>query len=233
MTEKDNLKREETKQKAQEAASKLVKAIDEEPDDFHRYYNLGVFLTQANSFEQAEELYMKALGQFKKDKQAQNTLHYGLGNAYYEAGEFKKALKQFQCVQDSSLKSDAYLMIAQTYVAEDDYKTALAFALTAQTKHQQDPTINGLIGEIFLALGDFKHAAAYYDQALQADEKNGKYQFERGLIALVQGEEETDYFKRAKDLDPVYFKKSQQRLEDIEKFIQTRNQDSKKEKENN
>lgn len=227
MTEKKDLKREASKQKAQKAASLLVQAIDAKPDDFHRYYNLGVFLTQANSFEQAEELYMKALGRFQKNSQAQNTLHYGLGNTYYEAGEFKKALVQFQLVKDSSLKSDAYLMIAQTYVAQDDYKTALAFTLTAQAKHQQDPTINGLIGEIFLALGDFAHAESYYDQALHANEKNGKYQFERGLIALVQGEKETEYFKKAKQLDPAYFKKGQQRLEDIEKFIQTRDQDAK------
>ncbi|GEL15780.1 tetratricopeptide repeat protein [Pediococcus cellicola] len=227
MTVEDS-KRQAAKQKAQQAASALVKAIDAKPDDFKRYYNLGVFLTQANSFEQAEELYMKALGRFATNKSAQNLLHYGLGNTYYEAGEYQKALAQFQVVQDAGLKSDAYLMMAQTYMASHDYKTALAFALTAQTKHQQDPTINGMIGEIFLALGDFKNAGIYYDQALHADEKNGKYQFERGLIALANGERQPEYFRKAREYDPDYFEKGQKRLADIERFIQTR--DAKPEK---
>ncbi|WP_063697800.1 tetratricopeptide repeat protein [Pediococcus inopinatus] len=229
MTEKEDSQRKQAKQNAQEAASALVKAIDSDPDDFHRYYNLGVFLTTSNSFEQAEELYMKALGLFQKNDKAKNLLHYGLGNAYYEAGEFQKAFAQFKVVEDTELKSSAYLMIAQTYMAQDDYKNALVFSLTAQDKHKQDPTINGLIGEIFLAMGDFTHAATYYDEALKADPKNGKYQFERGIIALVLDEDETEYFKQAQKLDPAYFEKGQQRLVDIEKFIQTRNE-SKDEK---
>ncbi|WP_412990106.1 tetratricopeptide repeat protein [Pediococcus siamensis] len=231
MTEK-NSKRDFAKKKAQAAAKHLVSAIDAAPDDYKRYYNLGVFLTQANSFDQAEELYVKALGRFHDKKQAQNLLHYGLGNAYYEAGEYQQALTQFQAVHDEQLKAEAYQMIAQTYMAQDDYKTALAFALTAQAKHQQDATINGLIGEIFLALGDFEHARTYYEQALAADSKNGKYQFERGIIALVQGEEHAErYFERAKELDPAYYQKGQQRLADIERFVQTKTKDSDKKDE--
>ncbi|KJU74020.1 hypothetical protein AH70_09195 [Pediococcus damnosus LMG 28219] len=229
MTENEDSKQEQAKQDAQKTASALVKAIDDNSDDYHQYYNLGVFLTTSKSFEQAEELYMKSLGLFQKDDKAESLLHYGLGNTYYEAGEFQKAFAQFKVVQDSELKSSAYLMIAQTYMAQDDYKNALVFAITAQDKHKQDLTINGLIGEIFLAMGDFTHAATYYDDALKADPKNGQYQFERGIIALVLDEEETEYFKQAKKLDPAYFEKGQKRLVDIEKYIKTRDE-SKDEK---
>lgn len=41
-------------------------AIDEEPDKFNNYYDLGALLTRLNDFEQAEELFMKALGIFEK-----------------------------------------------------------------------------------------------------------------------------------------------------------------------
>ena len=79
------INREEQKKQTQKLVHRLVMAIDEEPDKFNNYYDLGALLTRLNDFEQAEELFMKALGIFEKknDAKAVNLLNYGLGNVYY------------------------------------------------------------------------------------------------------------------------------------------------------
>ncbi|MCL0329908.1 tetratricopeptide repeat protein [Apilactobacillus xinyiensis] len=214
----------ELKQKqADETLHKLVKGIDEHPHDYKTYYELGAFLVELHNYTQAEELMMKALGLFAdRSKKAKNTLLYGLGNVYYSAGDFDKAIEQFSKVNDDKLKFDAYMMLAQSYMSKDDYKRAVVFALTAQGMRRQNPDINYILGESLIALGNFKEAAGFLDAVIKADSKNGKAYFERGLTAMMNDEDFNDYFVKAKEYDPKYFEKSKNRLADIEKFIKAK-----------
>lgn len=172
---------------------------------------------------------MKALGLFAdKSRAAKDTLTYGLGNVYYEAGEYQKAIEQFNKVKDSKLKSDAYLMLSQSYMGNNDHKTALAFALTAAENHQQDPQVNQLIADNLLAVGSFKDAAKYYDKTLASDPKNGHAQFDRGIAAVVMGEDATEYFEQAQKLDPKYYENGQSRLADIQAVLTKKKDDQAK-----
>jgi len=208
----------DAKQKeSEQLMHRLIQEIDDDPDNYHTYYDLGALLVNLKSYSQAEELMMKALGLFAdKSRAAKDTLTYGLGNVYYAAGEFQKAIAQFNKVKDSKLKSDAYMMLAQSYMGNNDHKTALAFALTAAENHRQDPQVNQLIADNLLAVGSFKEAAEYYDKTLASDPKNGHAQFDRGIAAVVMGEDATEYFNQAKQLDPKYYQKGQSRLADIQ-----------------
>ncbi|WP_369404331.1 tetratricopeptide repeat protein [Secundilactobacillus collinoides] len=108
--DKDKLKAErDEKQKASEKLMhQLIQEIDDDPDNYHTYYDLGALLVNLKSYSQAEELLMKAMGRFgDKSRQAKDTLTYGLGNVYYEAGEYQKAIAQFTQVKDKKLQSDA------------------------------------------------------------------------------------------------------------------------------
>ena len=208
---------------AEETLHKLVKDIDNHPHDYRTYYDLSAFLIQLKSYTQAEELLMKALGLFaNQSKKAQNVLTYGLGNVYYSAGEFEKAIQQFQQVTNKNLQSDAYVMLAQSYMGQKNYKKALVFLLTAQETAKQDPSTNLLIGQCLIALGDFKQAKGYYDLVLKSNPHNGEANFNQGLIAMVLGEPFEGYFKNAEKYDKLYFDKEQGKLSDIEKFIQIR-----------
>ncbi|KRK98287.1 hypothetical protein FD04_GL001268 [Secundilactobacillus odoratitofui DSM 19909 = JCM 15043] len=211
----------DAKQKQSEAVlHRLVQEIDDNPDDYHTYYDLGALLVNLKSYTQAEELLVKALGLFAdKSRQAKDTLTYGLGNVYYEAGEYQKAIEQFNQVKDTKLKSDAYLMLAQSYMGNNDHKTALAFALTAAQNRQQDPQVNQLIADNLLAVGSFKDATTYYDKVLASDPKNGRAQFDRGICAVVLGVDATKYFEAAKKLDRDYYDKGQSRLTDIQNLL--------------
>ena len=64
MTEKKGF-RDPKKKETEKLVHKLVEAIDEHPDKVNNYYDLGSLLTRLNDYQQAEELFMKALGIFE------------------------------------------------------------------------------------------------------------------------------------------------------------------------
>ncbi|WP_105956259.1 tetratricopeptide repeat protein [Apilactobacillus quenuiae] len=214
---------EEKQKNADKTLHKLVKDIDEHPNDYRTYYDLGAFLVELHNFTQAEELIMKALGLFSdKNKKAKEILTYGLGNVYYAAGDFDKSIEQFNALSSSDMKADAFIMLAQSYMGKKDYKKAVVFALTAQGFRKQDPDVNYLLGSSLMALGNFSEAAQFLDTTLYAQPKNGKANFDRGIVAMVLGENFDNYFSTAKKYDKKYFDNGQKRLADIEKFIQAK-----------
>ena len=207
------INREEQKKQTQKLVHRLVMAIDEEPDKFNNYYDLGALLTRLNDFEQAEELFMKALGIFEKknDAKAVNLLNYGLGNVYYSVGKINEAIKQYNKIDDAKLKADSYLMLAQSYMKQKNYQQAVAYGLTAHDLRPQDPEINQAIGDSLLALGEFKQAKNYYDLILKRHPGRADTQFNRGLVAMVLGEPYQDYLNQSQQLDPDYYAQSEQR----------------------
>ncbi|WP_267201392.1 tetratricopeptide repeat protein [Limosilactobacillus kribbianus] len=222
MTEKKDFRDSEKKQ-TEKLVHKLIQAIDEHPDKVNNYYDLGSLLTRLNDYQQAEELFMKALGIFeaKNDQEAQDLLNYGLGNLYYEVGKVDRAIELYNKIKDDKRKADSYLMLAQSYMKKGQHKQAVAYGLTAHELRQEDPDINQVIGDSLLALGEFKQAKGYYDAILKRHPGRADTQFNRGLVAMVLGEPYQDYLTQAKQLDPVYYQKSEQRINDIEKTLRT------------
>ena len=214
-------KREEEEKRAQKLVHQLVSKIDNDPHNYHNYYDLATILVEGKNYSQAEELLMKALGIFtKSSEQVKSVLKYGLGNVYYAAQEYDKAIGTFQQVQDKKVQAEAYVMLAQSYMAKGDNKRAMVFALSAQSEKRDDPEVNQMIGDNLLALGNFQQAGDFYDLVLKKEPQNGKTNFNRGIVAMVDGEKFEPYFKIAKTSDPQYFEKGQQRLKDIEKSLQ-------------
>jgi len=221
MTEKQTGQgRDQDKARSEQMVHELVQRIDSHPGDADAYYELATVLVDLNSFAQAEELLMKALGLFAAQPAAVEKLHYGLGNIYYAAQDYTKAIAEFDQL-GAQLKGAGYLMMAQSYMASGDHKRALVFGLTALGSQPKDVATLQVVAENLLALGNMDQAAQYYDQVLALDDQNGRANFDRGLVAMVQGEDYGPYFKAAKTLDPQYFEKGQKKLADIERFIQT------------
>lgn len=219
MTE-EKMTRDADKEKSEQLVHQLVQRIDTHPGDAEAYYELATVLVDLNSYAQAEELLMKALGLFATQPAVVEKLRYGLGNVYYAAEDYTKAIQQFDQL-GAQWKGAGYLMMAQSYMANGDHKRALAFALTALTSQPDDEATLQVMAENLLALGNMDQAAEYYDRVLQLDAKNGRAHFDRGLVAMVLGQPYQDHFAQAKQLDPTYYEKGQQRLADIERFVQT------------
>lgn len=221
MTEQKDL-RDPQKKETEKLVHKLVGAIDAQPEKVNNYYDLGSLLTRLNDYQQAEELFMKALGIFeaKQDQGALNLLNYGLGNLYYEVGKVNAAINLYNKIDDPKLKADSYLMLAQSYMKKGQHKQAVAYGLTAHELRPADPEINQVIGDSLLALGEFSQAKGYYDAILKRHPGRADTQFNRGIIAMVLGEPYKDYLAQAKQLDLNYYRKSERRLNDIEKTLQ-------------
>lgn len=227
MEKMDANKRKAEKAQTERLVHQLVQSIDADPYRVNNYYDLGSFLTRIKDFEQAEELFMKALGIFDKrnDPDAMNLLRYGLGNVYYEAGEPDKALKEYGQIDDDRRKADAYLMMAQSLMKKHQFKQAVAFGLTAHDLRKQDPEIDEVLGDSLLALGEFKQAGQYYDAILKHHPGRADTQFNRGIVAMTQGEPSQDYFKQAQQLDPHYYAESTKRLKQIEETLKKQKRD--------
>ena len=210
------------KRETEKLVHKLIRAIDEHPEKVNNYYDLGSLLTRLNDYQQAEELFMKALGIFeaKKDQAAIDLLNYGLGNLYYEAGKTDAAIKLYNKIEDPKIKADSYLMLAQSYMKKGQHKQAVAYGVTAHELRPADPAINQVLGDSLLALGEFTAAKKYYDVILQRHPGRADTQFNRGIVAMVLGEPYQDYLTQAQQLDPAYYKKGEQRLAEIEKTLQ-------------
>lgn len=208
-----------TKAEQQALVHQLVTKIDAEPANYQAYYELAVLLTAGQDFEQAEELLMKALGQFDQNVKARDLLTYALGNVYYQAGEYDRALPYYQQITDVKLKTDAYLMMAQSLMAKKDYQHALVWAITAKDQQPQAVDANLLVADILLALGNNQQAYDFYQDVIQLDHKNGHAYFNAGLTAMVLGQPYAALFAQAEKLDPTYFNQHQQQLSDIEKML--------------
>lgn len=209
------------KQSAQ-LVHQLVTAIDEEPNKFNNYYELGSLLTRLHDYAQAEELFMKGLTRFKQrgDARAVTYLNYGLGNLYYEADRVDEAIKYYNLIEDEKMKADAYLMLAQSYVKKGQYKQAVAYGLTAHELEDSDPEISQVLGDALLALGEFKQARDYYDLILRRHPGRADTQFNRGLVAMALHEPYQQYLEQAQQLSPDYYQKSERRIAEIEKTLQ-------------
>lgn len=210
------------KNQSEQLIHRLVKAIDEEPNKFNNYYDLGSLLTRLNDYAQAEELFQKALGIFERcgDQRAINFLKYGLGNLYYTVGKVDEAIKLYNQIDDDKLKADSYLMLAQSYMKKKQYKQAVAYGLTAYDLSSEDPEINQVLGDSMLALGEFDQAKRYYDQILLHHPGRADTQFNRGLVSMALHEPYKKYLAQAQQLDLDYYQKSEKKIADIEHALQ-------------
>ena len=111
-------------------------------------------------------------------------------------------------------------MLAQSYMKKGQHKQAVAYGVTAHELRPADPAINQVLGDSLLALGEFTAAKKYYDVILQRHPGRADTQFNRGIVAMVLGEPYQDYLTQAQQLDPAYYKKTEQRLAEIEKTLQ-------------
>lgn len=199
----------------------LINNITNMPAEWRNYNDLAVVLTQISDYNSAEELTMKALGLFATDEEAQQTLFYTLANVYYSAGEYQKAVEYYQKVAQPEIKGDAFVMLAQSFMAQQQYQQALVYALTAHEVLPADKQVITLLGDICLALGDFTNADAYYDQAL-ANQQNPGALFGRGLVALASGDARAAdvWFAKVKAVDMQFYQDNQQRVDEIATVLQ-------------
>lgn len=234
MAAKKAHKKKQATQKLDRSVKKLVKAIDQQPKNAENYYALGMLLTDAKEYQQAEELFKRAINFFTTEKLATDLLLYGLGNVLYADGLYTEAQQYFKQIKQKKLKMSAYLMIAQTEYAQDNYQQALVFGLTVAEKPGENQIAgNLLVGESLLALGELKTAAVYFDRVLQVQPTDFQANFQRGIIEMVLHRNGSKFFEQAKQSNPQKFIRQQERLTDIERVLVAKQQRSNQKESGN
>lgn len=211
-------KRAEALAEADKLINPLIAAIDAEPHKAENYYDLSCALIILKSYTQAEELLKRALLLFQEQGDL-DLLHYGLGNVFYAAQLYPEALAEYQKIETAKWRAEGDAMMAQTYYMMQDYQHALVYGLTALDLRGNNIDALLVVGNCFLSLGDFKNAKQYFDRVLTLEPKNLEANFDLGVIAKLNHEDASRYFNLVQTSDPIYFKKMQERLVNIEKAL--------------
>lgn len=193
----------------------LVAKIEQQPEDWQAYADLVSMLSITGNYIQAEELGLKSLGLFAKNTEAVAYLNYAIGSNYYNAGSYEQAQKYFQQVDLAPLKHDATMMQAQDWYAQKKYHQALAFAMTGTEQDATDTEAFILLGQIWLALGQFSDAKKAFDQAFVLDKNNFSANFGRGMLAMAEQVTDNHWLQQAKKIDTDEYQAQAQQLDDL------------------
>ena len=139
----------------------------------------------------------------------------------FAVGLFKEAEQEYAYLKDSALQAEAMLMLAQSEEAVSNHQKALAYALTAYEKGQDDTVLAAcsVMADAFLALGNFAQAKTYYDLYLKARPKDKRILFARGVVQLGLGLDGTAYFDKVKQIDEKYYLAKMSNLDDISQTL--------------
>jgi tetratricopeptide (TPR) repeat protein len=91
---------------------------------------------------------------------------------------------------------EAYLVLAQAYIANEDFDSALASLNTFVLYDPQNSTANALLAEINFAEGNYQEVIDFATRAIQKNRQDGKAYFIRGRAYM----EMEDYEKAYEDL---------------------------------
>lgn len=175
---------------------KLIKRIDENPNQTSNYLELSDILLEQGSFDQANQLLKKAAALVNQPKE----LSYNLVLSEYFLGNFSAALKILEKMPntDANLyqKSLVYFKLGQP-------EKALAFVLSIK---KNDEHTFELLGDLWLSLGDLKSAKNSFLQ-IPKTKRTAKTWFLLSVTTISQDQVEANkYLKKAKELDNEYVK---------------------------
>lgn len=237
MSEKRKAEQAKLQAKIKQATAHLAAHLD----DPQAYYQLGTYLVEVKSYPQAEELFLKAQRHFANDAAASRQMQYGLGNVYYASQTYDKAqatFLQLTKAPHNKLTAAANLMLAQTYLAQSQYKLSCVYALTAQTlAHGSEQVAATLVlAESLLSLGEFAAASDQVQQVVTAKTATTKQQAQAYVylavaqmgLASVPATTVRANLAKAQKLAPKYYDQVKQRLDDATGFVQHLAQKDKK-----
>lgn len=201
--------------KVQKNIKDLVQDISKNPNHWQAYVDLISLLTVTDELVTAEELALKSLSLFKDNNQAQQALLYATGNVYYTATDYARAATFFDKITDEKLQHDAIVMQAQSFYAQNKFKQALVFALTATQQDAHDIKIQVLLGNIWLSLGDLSNAKKVFESVLHLDEQNYAANFGLGLITQVTMPKDNPWLMKAKQINSKQYQQDASRLDEL------------------
>ena len=195
--------------KVEQAIHRLIKKIDQHPQQVANYLQLSTYLIEQGSLDQAQKLLEQAQHLVKEPQE----LNYNLAVCYYMQGDFDKALALLDQIPNDDL---TLYQKALTYLKLGQGQKALAYALTIK---KIDERIQELLGDIWLSLGENQQAQQMY-LAIPDNKKNAKVYFLLGVTTLEKDRDQAQkYFAQAKQMDAKYYQQAMNQYASIMKML--------------
>lgn len=153
-----------------EAVDELEKALAIIPSA-EAEYDLGLALGKLKRYDEAIEAFKRAIELDKGFKEA----HLALGLAWYDKGEFGKAierLRQYANIADDSAEPSGYKSLGMSFFKTGDFEAASIYLKRAafiieDKKELGDISYN--VGNSLFETGDLDEGALWYAKAIQAE----------------------------------------------------------------
>ncbi|MDW7760314.1 MAG: sulfatase-like hydrolase/transferase [Acidobacteriota bacterium] len=113
--------------------------------------------------------------------------HFSLGNIYFKAQEFEKAVAAFKRALD--IKPDdtfAAINIANSYLGMGRFDDVEAFILDFQAKGFEDAQLYHLLGNMHFARKNYDKAELYFEKSLNRNEDSASSHSSLGAIAIAR-----------------------------------------------
>ena len=131
--------------------------------------------------------------------------YFNLGNLYYEAGEYEKAIGPLQkALAQRPYDSDAHYTLGNSYYKLKRYpQAAKEFEAMTQIEPKNDTVFYNL-ANAYLYQKKFQEASEQYKKAVSLNPKNSAAQYGIGLayLNLRKSKEATEAFQQAINVDP-------------------------------
>lgn len=189
----------------------IKKELDENPDNFALWNELGVGYHILGEYDQAVKSYQKAL----KEDPSNHQFHYNLANAFFELEQIEKAVNHYLDALDH--KPDyvpALNNLADIYELADEQERARELFEYITRIKPSDPIGFFNLGNHHLRNNNTLEAGRCYKKTLELDSSFHEAYNNIGLILKHVGkyEEAIEYYEKCLEIEPEY----QPALEDLE-----------------
>jgi tetratricopeptide (TPR) repeat protein len=171
------------------------------PTDLDIAFNLGLACIKGGDFPEAIEP-LKLAGPDKKD-----TVHFLLGTAYFETGQFQLAADQFEFVRrNPEFAENALYFLEESYRKSGNGARAEQAFLELMKVKPDSALAHKLLGTAYDAQGRFPEALAEFQSASLSDPGLPEVRFDAGLLCLKMHDAEAArrWFEAELKLNPCY-----------------------------
>ncbi|MCK4646223.1 MAG: tetratricopeptide repeat protein [Candidatus Aminicenantes bacterium] len=169
--------------KYEEAAEAYKKVIEESPDTYILYKNIGNCYFQMEKYDQAEEYYKKVL---EKDHKNQEVMLL-IGNCYANRGNNEEALEWYNKIEFEKIDDPTVLFnIGSNFYTQSKFEEALKYYKKAVEIQENFLDAIYQLGLTYLTLGDSQDAIKTFDNYLKFDQDSKRAIQVKGFIEFLK-----------------------------------------------
>ena len=166
-----------------EAVESYKKIVEESPDTYIVYKNIGNCYFQMEKYDQAEEYYKKVLEKDPKNQEAMLLI----GNCYANRGDEKKALEWYNKIEFEKIDDPMVLFnIGSNFYTQSKFEEALKYYKKAVEIQKNFLDAIYQLGLIYLNLGNSQDAIEVFESYLKYDQDSERASQVKGFIEFLK-----------------------------------------------